>query len=192
LPIIDKDQLAPNWLTEGPFVSIGARSALDEAAAAVIATLAQTHGIPARVERPGALSAAQLAKLDLSGAALICLSCLDIKIPAHIHYAARRIKSKAPHAKLLLCIWTATDDQVLAGLKAAVNADYAIRSFHDALVIILQEASAGGSPRSIETALEGSEHRCAPAKWGRKDVKCSEWYRMCLFVLLQRALPSLQ
>lgn len=98
------------------------------------------------------LAGGRRAQRNALRAALICLSCLDMKIPAHIQYAARRIKSKAPHAKLLLGLWTATDAQALASLKAAVNADYAARSFHDALVIILQEASAGGSPRSIETA----------------------------------------
>ena len=53
---------------------------------------------------------------------LVCLSCLDLKTPARIHFAARRIKTKAPHAKLMLGLWTATDDAVLATLKDAVNA----------------------------------------------------------------------
>jgi predicted PurR-regulated permease PerM len=157
LPILDQTHLAPHWLTDGSFVSLGARSALDEAAAVVIATLAATHGIAARVERRDALSATQLAKLDLSRAALICVSCLDMKIPAHIHYAVRRIKNKAPHAKVLLGVWTAADDQAIANLKSAVNADYATKSFHDALAIILQEACFGGAPHSIRTSSQDQD-----------------------------------
>jgi len=157
LPIMDQTHLAPHWLAEGSFVSVGACNALDEAAAVVIATLAATHGIAARIVRPGALSAAQLANLDLSRAALICLSCLDMKIPAHIHYAARRLKCKAPHAKLLLGVWAAADDQALAGLKSAVSADYATKSFHDALAIILQEASFGGAPHSTQTTPQDQD-----------------------------------
>jgi predicted PurR-regulated permease PerM len=151
LPIIGKDQLAPHWLAEGPLVSIGVRTCLDEAAAEVIATLARTHGVDARVEKHGALSAAQIAHLDLSGAALVCLSCLDTKTPAHIHYAARRVRSKAPHAKLIIGLWNGGDDKELESLRQAVDADYAAKSFHDAAVIILREAADVRSPQSSET-----------------------------------------
>lgn len=162
LPIIEPHQLASHWLCEGSFVSIGANSALDEAAAGVIATLARAHGLMARTEKPGALSATQLDKLDLSRAALICLSCVGTQKPAHIQYAARRIKSKAPHAKLLLGVWTATDDETLAALKSAVDADYATRSFHDTLLIILQEAAVRELPYSIETTSSPRDSELPP------------------------------
>jgi hypothetical protein len=32
---------------------------------------------------------------------MICLSSVDMKTPAHIHYAARCLRSGAPHAKCL-------------------------------------------------------------------------------------------
>jgi len=141
LPTLQKDQLALNWRSDAPLVSIGVHTELDQAAAAVLATLVEIHGIDVRTERPDALAARNLAKLDLSGAALICLSCVDMKTPAHIHYAARRLKTRAPHAKLLLGIWSAADDRVLTDLKAAVNADYVTSNFHQAAVIILEEAT---------------------------------------------------
>ncbi len=166
LPVMDKTHCAPHWLAEGAFVSVGARTALDEAASEVIATLATTHGLAARIERPEALAAPQLAKLDLSRAALICLSCLDTKIPAHIHYAARRIKSKAPHAKLLLGVWAATDDQAIAGLKSAVNADYATKSFHDALAVIQQEATVAGAPPAISITPPDQDTLSFPHAFG--------------------------
>src|SRR5271166_4348527 len=144
LPIVNADQLTGRWTSAAPFVSIGAQSGLDEAAASVIATLAETHGVATRIEKPEALTAAQLDKLDLSDAALVCLSCLDLKTPARIHYAARRIRMKAPHAKLMLGLWTAADDAALATLKDAVNADYAVRTFHEAAASILDEATRGG------------------------------------------------
>ena len=144
LPIVNADQLTGRWTSAAPFVSIGAQSGLDEAAASVIATLAETHGVATRIEKPEALTAAQLDKLDLSDAALVCLSCLDPKTPARIHYAARRIRMKAPHAKLMLGLWTAADDAALATLKDAVNADYAVRTFHEAAASILDEATRGG------------------------------------------------
>jgi predicted PurR-regulated permease PerM len=145
LPIVQADQLTGRWTSAAPFVSIGCHDGLDEAAASVIATLAQTHGVPARVERPHVLTAAHLDNLDLSGAALICLSCLNLKTPARIHYAARRIRMKAPHAKLMLGLWTAADEALLANLKDAVNADHAVASFHAAAASIMEEATGNRS-----------------------------------------------
>ncbi len=144
LPIVHAQQLTGRWRSTSPLVSIGAQAGLDEAAAAVIATLAQTHGVATRIEKPDALTAAQLDQLDLSDAALVCLSCLDLKTPSRIHYAARRIRMKAPHAKLMLGLWNAADDAALETIRDAVNADYAVRTFHAAAACILDEATHGG------------------------------------------------
>jgi hypothetical protein len=143
LPVLDKDQLALNWRLKEPLLLVGVHSELDEAAATVLATLTEIHGIEGRVERPEALAAPNLAKLDLSSTALICLSSIDMKTPAHIHYAARRLKNRAPHAKILLGVWSAADDKALTVLKEAVNADHIARSFHEAAAIILEEATEG-------------------------------------------------
>ena len=73
---------------------------------------------------------------------MICLSSIDMKTPAHIHYAARRLKNRAPHAKILLGVWSAPDDKALTDLKEAVHADYIARTFHQAAAVILEEATA--------------------------------------------------
>jgi len=141
LPILERDQLASSWRSKNPLVLIAVHSELDEAAATVLATLTEIHGIKARVESAAALAASNPAKLDISGAALICLSSIDLKTPAHIHYAARRIKNRAPQAKVLLGVWSAADDEALIDLKEAVNADYVTRSFYGAAAIILEGAA---------------------------------------------------
>ena len=141
LPIVGAEQLAANWRSEAPLVCIGAHSHLDGAAASAVAMLAETHGVPARVEPPSALTAANLAALDLSRAALVCLSYFDLKSPARAQYAARRIKGKAPHAKLVLGLWTAADGSILETMKTELNADYAVKDFHTAAAIILKEAT---------------------------------------------------
>jgi hypothetical protein len=97
---------------------------------------------------PSTLSAANLADLDLSDAALVCLSYFDCKTPARIQYAARRAKSKAPNAKVMLGLWTATDS-VLETVRVEVGADFAVNTLHEAATIILAEAS-GGQPVRVE------------------------------------------
>ena len=141
LPVLHKDQLASTWRSDRPFLTIGVRTELDEAGAAILATLAETHGIATRMERPQSLTAANLANLDLSGVALICLSCVDMKTPAHIQYAARRLKGQAPNAKLLLAVWSSPDDRALSSLKDAVNADYVAHSFYQAAMIVIRDAT---------------------------------------------------
>jgi hypothetical protein len=124
-----------------PLLVIGARTELDQAAAAMLATLVEMHGVPVRVERAEMLAACNIANLDLSGTALMCVSSIDVKTPAHIHFAARRLRSQAPHAKLLLGLWSVKDDQTGTDLKDAVGADDFARTFHQAATIILQEAT---------------------------------------------------
>jgi hypothetical protein len=155
LPIFEQpDQLALNWRSNEPLLLVGVRSDLDEAAATVLATLTEIHGVKARVERLEALGAANLAKLDLSTTALICLSSIDMKTPAHIQYAARRLRSRAPEAKIVLGVWSAADGKPLIELKNAVNADYVARTFHEAATIILHEAIATQvAPADITSAL---------------------------------------
>ena len=142
LPHVRKEQLAPLWRSEAPLVVIGVRSDLDEASARVLATLLETHGVLARVERGETLSAAHLAKLDLTGAAMVCLASMDMKTPAHIRFAARRVRAKAPHAKILLGVWSASDDEALEELRQAIGADHFAKDFLRAAELILQEAGA--------------------------------------------------
>jgi hypothetical protein len=159
LPSLETDQLALSWRSKAPLLIIGVRSDLDEAAATVLATLTEIHGVKARTERPEALGAPNLAKLDFSSTALICLSSIDMKTPAHIHYAARRLKNQAPEAKILLGVWSAADDKPIIDLKDAVKADYIARTFHEAAAIILQEATAGHRIPANITSLLVAETR---------------------------------
>jgi predicted PurR-regulated permease PerM len=142
LPVLAADQLAPAWRSGKPLLVIGARTELDQAAAAMLATFVEMHGLSVRVERAETLAACNIANLDLSGIAMMCVSSVDMKTPAHIHFAARRLRSRAPRAKLLLGLWSVKDDQTATDLKDAVGADDFARTFHQAATIILQEATA--------------------------------------------------
>jgi predicted PurR-regulated permease PerM len=152
LPMLNTEELAPGWRSEKPLLVIGARTELDQAAAAILATLVGMHGVPARVERAEMLKACNIAELDLSGVELMCVSGVDMKTPAHIHFAARRLKSRAPHAKLLLGLWSAKEDKAGSELKEAVGADDFARTFQQAAEIILREASTGQEHRTKAAA----------------------------------------
>ena len=170
LPFLAPDDLNEAWRSEAPMVSIATHSRLDAVAASMVATLATAHGVGARVQAPGALAASKLTSLDYSDAALICLSYFDFKSPARIQYAARRVRSRAPKAKLMLGLWTAPD-AVLAAIQKQIGADFAVNSLHDAAKIIVAEASSGKpirqavtAPSDVAEAIVSMEPLGAPAK----------------------------
>jgi predicted PurR-regulated permease PerM len=154
LPILSPDDLVGAWRSEAPLVSIGTHSRLDGVAASMVATLATAHGVGSRVQAPGAFAAAKLTSLDLSTAALICLSYFDFKTTARVRYAARRAKSRAPEAKLMLGLWTAPD-AILEAIKKEVGADFVVNTLHGAATIILAEAT-GGRPVGSQTKASGA------------------------------------
>jgi hypothetical protein len=148
LPFLGKDQMVSSWRTEEPVLLVGVFSELDDAAASILATIAEVHGTKTKTERLETLRRGNAPDLALSGTALVCLSSVDIKTPAHIHYAARHLRKKIPGAKLLLAVWSDTDEEALRDLKAAMNADYVARTFNEAARIILEEASGTRLPRA--------------------------------------------
>jgi hypothetical protein len=158
LPILDAEHSAQAFQSGKPLLVIGARTELDQASAAMLATLVEVHGVQARVERAEMLTACNIGNLDLSGVALMCVSSVDIKTPAHIHFAARRLKSRAPHAKLLLGLWSAKDDKTGTELKDAVGADDVARTFHEAAAIILREATTDQKRGTKAPARASSAH----------------------------------
>lgn len=159
LPVLDAGQLAPAWRSAKPLLVIGARTELDQAAAVILATLVEMHGVPARLEKAEMLTACNIGNLDLSDVALMCVSSVDLKTPAHIHFAARRLKSRAKHAKLLLGLWSVEDDKSGIELKDAVGADDFARTFHQAAAIILQQATADQEHRSSPPARASATPR---------------------------------
>jgi predicted PurR-regulated permease PerM len=160
LPVLGPDELVGVWRSETPLVAVGTHTDLDGAAASMLAMVAGTHGVSSRVLLPSTLSAANLANLDLSGAAMICLSYFDFKTPARIQYAARRAKSKAPDAKLMLGLWTAPDE-VVEAIRVEVGSDFAVNTLHDAATIILALARGQPLEADIRKSEASSEERSA-------------------------------
>ena len=63
------------------------------------------------------------------------------------------MRKKFPGAKLLLAVWSETDEELLRDLKVAVNADYVARTFNEAARIILEEASGTRLPTAAAPSM---------------------------------------
>jgi hypothetical protein len=75
----------------------------------MLAQLLGKHGLKVRVEGPDALSASNIDRLD-PGAALVCLSYLDSRSPAHMRYTVRRLRGKLPSIRVMLGCWLIEGD----------------------------------------------------------------------------------
>ena len=148
------EQRPPIWRGEAPVMCIAGRGPLDEAAATMLAQLLGKHGIGARVVPHAAVSRENVRTLDVSGAAMVCISYLDISgNPANLRFLLDRLKRKLPGKPILVGLWPA-EDAILTdeALRRRVGADYYVASLRQAveacLAVLGQECERlGRNPR---------------------------------------------
>ena len=138
LPVIAKEELAPDWRGETPVLCIAGRTGLDEAAAAMLAQILLKHGIGARVEGSEALATANIFRLETTGVHLACVSFLDASSPAQMRYTIRRLRRKLPNAKIVLGCWMAEADTTM--LAQTVKADVITTTLSDTAKLCLDQA----------------------------------------------------
>ena len=125
----------------------------------MIATLARTHG----------LRAATVRKPDLSEAALVCVSCLEDASNPAVAKEAQRIRTAAPHAKIILGVWGAADDTAVASMKGASGADMAFRSFQTAAAAMLGEADHDNSGEEVAQVAPAPGRATGEAECGPEE-----------------------
>jgi hypothetical protein len=142
LPLIDRDDLAPGWQGETPVLCIGGRSALDEAAGAMLAELLTKRGLGASALGPEAISAGHITTLAGTEAKLLCLSYLGLGSgPAHIRYLVRRLRRILPVGTLVFVVyWDEEGTPAVKALLAAADADGYATSLHEAVDLCVKAA----------------------------------------------------
>jgi predicted PurR-regulated permease PerM len=90
------------WDEPGSVLCVPGNGALDEALAHVVAHLAGRQGFGVRAEAAGALSMSRIFSLDTQDARLICVCYLEDVTPAQLRYTLRRLRRKAPDARILI------------------------------------------------------------------------------------------
>ena len=113
------------WRGDRAILCLAGRGPLDEAAATMLAQVLRKHGLGAELVPYASASRSGINSLDVSGTAMICISYLEISgSPAHLRYLLRRLKQRAPGAKILVGLWP-TDDTALTDetVRRAIGAD---------------------------------------------------------------------
>ena len=138
----------------GRLVSIAGPGALDDAAAVVVAALAKANGL-------AAVTAPRSARLDLSGASVVVLSCLDKHAGAALADEARRIRAKSPDAQFALLLWGGAADARIGSSGSAPDAGVALDSFRGLAAMFADVAANRGEaapPSSGRGASGAGEH----------------------------------
>jgi len=158
LPVIEKEELAPDWRGETPVLCIAGRTGLDEAAATMLVQILSKHGLSARVEGADALATANIFRLETTGVQLACVSFLDAGSPAQMRYTIRRLRRKLPDAMIVLGCWMAETDTMLA---ETVKADAITATLRDTAKLCLDQACSqpstlSNAPTPIKLASMGA------------------------------------
>jgi hypothetical protein len=155
LPILNKENLPPEWQSEHPVLCVPGRGLIDEAAAIMLGQLSTAHGLAARVEGPEALSTTNVFRLETTGVAIVCLVYLDATAPSHMRYSIRRLRRKLPNATIILGCWMKNiDPAALEKLRQGAKADLVAASLGEALKLCIEAA---GMQTQAHTTVEEKE-----------------------------------
>jgi predicted PurR-regulated permease PerM len=123
---------------QGRAVCLAGRNELDEAAAALLAhLLGGAEVLPAE-----ALSAEDRHRPALRSATTVCLSLVSTSSPARARYLVRRLRRRAPQARLLVGLWAGYPDVSIAEAAGAIAADRVVASLRDAAADLAAAAPA--------------------------------------------------
>ena len=102
IPVVSKGHMPDEWQVPYPVLCVASRSALDEAACAMLAQLLDKHGVRAWVQPFADVASAKNFKVDTVDAPLVCLSYFGAASkPAHVRFLIRRLRRVMPQAKFL-------------------------------------------------------------------------------------------
>ena len=126
---------------------LAARDELDLAAAWLLQHLLRRLGYRVQVFAPDAMSAFNLDRLPLEGAAVVCVSLLSPTSAAGARYLVRRIRRRARRAIVMLGFWGRRGSDFAAGEALAVTAaDRVVITLADAIAEIEQALPHGSRP----------------------------------------------
>lgn len=153
LPILTPADLASGFEAEDSILCIGARTPLDEAAAAMLAGLLDKHGLKARALAGDEISGGNIVALDAPKTKLVCLSSLGTSA-SQIRYLVRRLRRVLPEgAKVLVGCWTEEKgSNAFKAVEATAEADAYASSLREAAEICLRAARGEAAAEGMKTA----------------------------------------
>ena len=152
------EQAAAPPETAAAVYCVAGRNELDEAAGLLLRHLLERDGVAAAAVPAEALSADGGNSELLASARLLCLSLISTGAPARARFIVRRVRRRAPRARIIVGFWGLdAGDQAADQAGAAAAADLAAFSLRDAAARIARSHGATGAVRVEERAADAGE-----------------------------------
>jgi predicted PurR-regulated permease PerM len=135
----------PSWRREKAVICVAGRTALDEAAAHLLADLLADHGIGAHVEPAESLMSNSIAEHAEAAPRLVILSFLDADLKiSQARFAVRRLRRHLPDAPIVAAFWMAEENRErTTGLCSDVRCDRCVSSLPEAIALCLERSARG-------------------------------------------------
>jgi len=102
---------------------IGGQTELDGAASEMVSQSLAGLGVTARTMPPMAVRQESINQIDLEGVDVVCLTYLGRNPRSFARFVARRLKRRAPHVRILACLFTPTDGTSAEDLRRQTEVD---------------------------------------------------------------------
>ena len=131
---------------------IGGKWEIDALAGEMLAHALALEGIAASFQPPASVNADYLAKLDLKGADIVCLSYLTPNPAIPARHACRRLRRRWPNVRIVLALWNAPSELLTSEALKSLKADAVVTSVQEAVRRIHRLVN----PEEAKTAQEAS------------------------------------
>lgn len=111
---------------------IGGKWEIDSVATEMLVHALAFEGIEGRQKREGALSARYIAKLELEGYKIVCISYFSATPEASARSLCRRLRQRWPDLQIVLGLWNAPPALLQPGAAEALFADEIVTSLQEA------------------------------------------------------------
>jgi hypothetical protein len=127
-------------------VCVAGRNELDEAAASLLVHLLRSeHSVRMEEALPAEALASDRYRSLLEHATVICLSLISTHSPARARYLVRRLRRRAPRAKVLVGLWRLDPDELAAAIATIARPDTVVAtSLRDAVTNLQPNLSLNG------------------------------------------------
>jgi len=114
-------------------VCIGGKWDADGVAAEMLAHALTLEGIAAEHRTAAALTPASIAKLDLAGADIVCLSYFTSSPQIPARNVCRRLRRRWPQLRIVLALWNAPEGLLDGDVREGLGADELVTSINEAV-----------------------------------------------------------
>jgi predicted PurR-regulated permease PerM len=130
-----RDQYPPSLAPEAKpaVLCIGGKWEIDALAGEMLAHALAIEGIAADFQPPASVNADYLAKLDLKGADIVCLSYFTSSPAIPARHACRRLRRRWPDVRIVLALWNAPPELLTNESVEAFQADAVVTSVQEAV-----------------------------------------------------------